>query len=65
MREKVGLCFLLVRFNGSNEDGAEIRGRRGRGRALGHGYSFVTAVIQRNHDQEPANTTDGKVGTGV
>ena len=36
MREQVGHRLLLVRLNSSNEDSAEIGGRCGRGRTVGH-----------------------------
>ena len=40
MRKKVGLCLLLVRFHGSDEDGTEIGGC---GRRLGHDDLLVLA----------------------
>lgn len=47
MGEKVGLCFFLVCFHGSDEDGAEIRVGSGRGRRLGHGNNSIKAGNQR------------------
>jgi hypothetical protein len=45
---KVGLCLFLVRFQGSDEDGAEIGGRCSCGGSLRHSNATVTA---RNSDE--------------
>ena len=43
MRVKVGFRLLLIRFHGSDEDGAEIGGRCRRDGRLGHRNTLLTA----------------------
>lgn len=40
---EVSLCFFLVSFHGSDEDGAKIGGRRRCRRKLGHGNKLFAA----------------------
>lgn len=40
---EVSLCFFLVSFHGSDEDGAKIGGRRRCRRKLGHGDKLFAA----------------------
>ena len=62
MREKVGLCFFLVCFHGSDEDGTKIRGRCGCGRR--HGKKLVHSR-ESESDCVDANNRDEKTRIGV
>lgn len=57
MCTKVGLCLILICCHGSDEDRAEIIGRRGSGRTLGHANSLVLArILEGDRDSTLVNS---------